>query len=75
MPSEEQETPILKSEARDSSPAAAATVSIEERWDQATNCKDKSDEVDFRLLELEKNYNKKFLPSPAIRVIPLSLSR
>ena len=51
-------------------------VSMEERWDQAPNCKDKSDEVDFRLLELEKNYNKKvppFTSSQGNTIIPVQL--
>ena len=51
-------------------------VSMEERCDQAPNCKDKSDEVDCRLLQLEKNYNKKvppFTSSQDNTIVPVQL--
>ena len=35
---------------------------MEQRCDQAPNCKDKSDEVNCRLLVMESNYNKKIAP-------------
>ena len=37
-------------------------IEMEQRCDQAPNCKDKSDEVDCRLLVMESNYNKKIAP-------------
>ena len=37
-------------------------IDMEQRCDQAPNCKDKSDEVNCRLLVMESNYNKKIAP-------------
>ena len=37
-------------------------IHMEQRCDQAPNCKDKSDEVNCRLLVMEDNYNKKIAP-------------
>ena len=37
-------------------------VTMEQRCNQIANCRDKSDEVDCKLLLLENNYNKKIPP-------------
>ena len=37
-------------------------IHMEQRCDQAANCRDKSDEVNCRLLVMEDNYNKKIAP-------------
>ena len=37
-------------------------VDMSKRCDQMSNCKDKSDEMDCKIVNLEKHYNKKIPP-------------